>query len=211
MGKAHVLMTAGSWTEEIRELLTGLGAGVHILAPGEKWEKAYRRATHVLIPGGADIHPREYGERNLWANPSAPERDAVELPLARRALAESKPLMGICRGHQVITVAAGGSLHQDIGRSLGVAHPHKPHAIRVYPRSRVGRVLGPVAWVNSYHHQAVKRGPVGWWVVAESKDGEVIEAIEHPRLPVISVQWHPEAMGDWELFEVFLGMVDGRQ
>jgi putative glutamine amidotransferase len=203
--KTRVLMTAGSWTEEIVTLLTGLGAGVHILAPGEKWEKAYRRATHVLIPGGADIHPREYDERNLWANPSAPERDAIELPLARQALTDAKPLMGICRGHQVITVAAGGSLHQDIERNLGVAHTARQHGIRVLPRSRLGRLTGSAAWVNSYHHQAVKRVPAGWRVVAESLDGMVVEAIEHPRLPVLSVQWHPEVLGDWELFEMFLG------
>ncbi len=203
--RARVLMTQGSWTEEIYELLSGLGARVHILAPGEDWQKVYRGVTHVLIPGGADIAPGEYGEKTTWAHPTAPGRDRVELPLARRALADGKPLMGICRGHQVITVAAGGSLHQDIEHNLGVAHTARQHGIRILPRSRLGRLAGSAAWVNSYHHQAVKRVPAGWRVVAESLDGMVVEAIEHPRLPVLSVQWHPEVLGDWELFEMFLG------
>jgi putative glutamine amidotransferase len=201
-----VLVTSGSWVEEIQELLTGLGARVHILAPGEDWRKVYREATRILIPGGADIAPVEYGERTTWARPTAPGRDLVELPLARRALADGKPLMGICRGHQVITVAAGGSLHQDIEMDMRVRHPQRPHAIRLHPASRVGRLKGTLAWVNSYHHQAVKRVPAGWRVVAESFDGTVVEAIEHPTLPVLSVQWHPEVLGDWRLFEAFLKM-----
>jgi len=204
--KTRVLMTSGSWVEEIYTLLSGLGARVHILAPGEDWKKAYQGATHILIPGGADIAPREYGERPTWSRPTAPGRDRVELPLARQALADGKPLMGICRGHQVIAVAAGGALHQDIEQDLGVAHTARQHAVRVLPRSRLGRLMGSAAWVNSYHHQAVKRVPAGWRVVAESLDGMVVEALEHPRLPVLSVQWHPEVLEDWDLFQLFLEM-----
>lgn len=204
MRKPQVLLTTGSWTPEIARLLVGLGARVQILAPGEDWQAAYQHATHILIPGGSDIQPREYGAAVTWARPSAPARDRQELPLARQALAEGKPLFGICRGHQVITVAAGGTLHQDIELDLGVAHPQHPHPIRLHPASRVGRVIGQLAQVNSYHHQAVERVPAGWRVVAESLDGEIIEAIEHPQLPVWSVQWHPEALNDGRLFAAFL-------
>lgn len=204
--KARVLVTPGSWVAEIQGLLQGLGARVQILAPDQDWRLAYRRATHVLIPGGADIAPSAYGEETTWARPTAPQRDRVELPLAQRTLTEGKPLMGICRGHQVITVAAGGALYQDIGQELGVEHTARQHGIRVNPRSRVGQVLGVVAQVNSFHHQAAKRAPAGWRVVAESLDGAVVEAIECPGLPVLSVQWHPEVLGDWQLFEAFLGM-----
>jgi len=207
--RARVLVTQGSWDVEIGELLTALGARVYFLVPNAGWQKVYQRATHVLIPGGADIHPREYGERVTWARPTAPERDQVELRLAHRALDDGKPLMGICRGHQVITVAAGGTLYQDIEAGTGTAHPSRPHAIRVHPQSQIGRLLGPVVRVNSYHHQAVKRVPAGWRVVAESLDGAVVEAIEHPYLPVISVQWHPEVLGDWGLFQLFLGLCEG--
>lgn len=206
MGRPTVLVTPGSWVNEIAQILMGCGARVQILAPNADLNRAYSRASHILIPGGADIHPREYGENVLWARPTAAERDRLELPLARRALAEGKPLMGICRGHQVITVAAGGTLYQDIRMDLRMAHNVGSHIIRVHPQSRVGQVTGVVAQVNSYHHQAVKRVPKGWRVVAESFEGAVVEAIEHPALPVISVQWHPEVLGDWQLFAAFLDL-----
>jgi putative glutamine amidotransferase len=134
-------------------------------------------------------------------------RDALELRLARLALKDGKPLMGICRGHQVIVVAGGGKLHQDIEMDTGSPHPSYPHAIRLHPQSLVGRAMGATAMVNSYHHQAVKWVPRGWRVVAEATIGVGAEAIECPGLPVISVQWHPEVLaGGGVLFRLFLGL-----
>lgn len=203
----RVLVTRGSWVEEIGQQLLCCGARADVLAPEDDLVKMYRRATHVLIPGGADVHPQEYGERVTWAKPTALARDETELRLARMALKDGKPLMGICRGHQVITVAAGGALYQDIEMDTGAPHPSRPHAIRLHPQSLIGQAMGSVAMVNSYHHQAVKRVPRGWRVVAESTNGVVAEAIECPGLPVISVQWHPEVLaGGGVLFRLFVGL-----
>lgn len=209
MRRARVLLTTGSWVEKIAAMLAQLGARTRILAPGDDWRAAYRRATHVLIPGGADIAPGLYGQSCTWARPGAPERDAQELPLARQALADGKPLMGICRGHQVITVAAGGTLYQDIAQEAGVLHPTaQPHRVRALPGTYLAALYGTQFMVNSYHHQSVARVPAGWRVVAETLDGAVVEAIETPLLPVVAVQWHPEVQNSWELFEQFLQFRD---
>ena len=209
--RATVLTTQGSYTTEIHDLLTELSAKVHILASGDNLRLAYDQATHVLIPGGADIDPRLYGEKRTWARPVAPDRDAVESELVSWALAEGKPLMGICRGHQMIAAMAGGKLYQDIASDAKVLHSNFYHRIRLDTRSRLAGAVGGWSLVNSYHHQAVRVVPPGWRVAAESFDA-VIEAIEHPRLPVVSVQWHPEALGDGaseRLFLLFLGIEEG--
>jgi putative glutamine amidotransferase len=203
-----VLVTRGARVHDIHSILTDLGASVHILAPGDDLREAFDAASRVLIPGGADIDPALYGEACTWARPFAPDRDDDEAELVGWALAEAKPLMGICRGHQMIAAIAGGTLYQDLGMDADVAHVAQHHRIRVDTRSRLAGVTGGWCLVNSYHHQAVKRVPAGWRVVAESFDA-VVEAIEHPTLPVISVQWHPESLDDdrsLRLFQQFLSL-----
>lgn len=207
-GRPKVLMTQGSFTQEIRIRLRGLGARVRVLAPDDDVEALYARATHVLIPGGADIDPALYSEKVTWARPGAPYRDAVEARLVRWALAGGKPLMGICRGHQMIAAIAGGKLYQDIASDTDVFHSAQYHRIRFDTRSRLATAVGGWGLVNSYHHQAVRIAPPGWRVVGESFDA-IIEAIEHPHLPVVSVQWHPEVLQDTaslRLFAQFLAL-----
>lgn len=118
-------------------------------------------------------------------------RDKVEWVLARRAITERVPMMGICRGHQMLTIAHGGSLHQDMYTCLGLDHPSGKgvkHNVKLF---------GPLAdkvptkTVNSLHHQAVNTIPLGFDIAATSKDG-VIEAIYRPG--ALGVQWHPELM-----------------
>jgi putative glutamine amidotransferase len=133
-------------------------------------------------------------------------RDAVELTLARWALRDDLPLLGICRGIQLLNVAAGGSLYQDIPAQLPAASKHdyaladspweRPtHAVRLAEGSRAASILGTTAApTNSYHHQAVKGPGAGLSPVAWADDG-VIEALEDPeRRFVLAVQWHPEGM-----------------
>ena len=193
---AQVLLLPGTGMGLIAGELQTLGARVRVLAPSERISDAYRWATHLVLPGGYDVHPACYGARLTWTEATDPELDELELDLARRCLADGKPLLGICRGHQIIAVAAGGTLVQDIERVLKVPHEAQYHRVRVLPRSRLGEIAG-ARWyrVNSLHHQAVDAVPDGWRVVAESPDA-VIEAIEHPELPVLSVQWHPELLRD---------------
>lgn len=166
----------------------------------------YDRLDGILIPGGVDINPAEYheGVRPECGNLD-PARDRVELQLARWAMADGKPLLGLCRGHQIINVACGGSMWQDLASqhpafhkhdffpTAGFARDHLAHAVTVVPATRLARLL-PAArvGVNSMHHQAVKTLGDGLVVSATADDG-VIEAIETPgEAFCIGVQWHPE-------------------
>lgn len=203
----RVLMTHGSWTNEIIRALQANGARVHVADDVAQMENLYDRCTHVLIPGGADIDPAFYGEQITYANPYAPDRDWLEFQLVGRALSECKPIMGICRGHQMLAVAAGGTLYQDLQRQRKGAHA-PTHNAYLTPKSQLAELLGATLTVNSYHHQAIKKLPAGFKVAARAHDG-TIEAIESPQYPVISVQWHPEVLRDAsseKLFRAFLNL-----
>lgn len=212
MKAPHVLMTRGSWTPQIVARLRRLGADVRVIEGRDGWRTPYRWASHILIPGGPDIHPCHYGQAVEFAQPTAPARDQIEIAMAKRALEDGRPLFGICRGHQVIAVAGGGTLYQDIAEQHRSHSQHRGwwHPIRVAVETRLSDVIGPgVHLVNSYHHQSIRRMPAGWHVAARADDG-VVEAIEHPELPVLSVQWHPEYQPTWAsklLFSRFLSFI----
>ncbi len=176
----------------------------------------------VLFSGGKDIHPRYFGEPILEGVSVEidEERDAAELPLARAAVAAGLPVLGICRGIQTLTVAAGGSLYQDltlIGIDVGVHQQRgrlpdwqSAHEVGLVPGSRLAGILeGERAETNSFHHQAVRLPAPGWLITARAPDG-VIEGVEHPgHRFVVGVQWHPERMARHDrrqrrLFEAFL-------
>lgn len=208
MFKPVVLVTPGSWASEIAEMLEGAGIRTILRNHFGKLASDYRRASHVLLTGGADIDPAYYNHPLTYARPCEPERDRAEMWLADLALLDRKPTMGICRGHQIITVAAGGTLYQDNAMELRVDHSETNHYVYARPGTRLRQLIGEVTLVNSYHHQSVCHVPQGWRVAAYAPDG-VIEAIEHPTLPVISIQWHPEALATNEsvaLFTKFLQM-----
>lgn len=204
--KPQVLVTQGSWLSSISMSLTCLNADVRILRRQDNPFELYQRSTHILIPGGADIHPFYYNAPIRFSHPGDPVRDSIEYGLVSLALADAKPLMGICRGHQMICAVAGGTLYQDIWHETGINHSRDEHRITLVRRSNLYQLMRTRSYkVNSYHHQAVHDVPAGWRVAATC-DG-LIEAIEHPRLPVISVQWHPEMMQDRfsdRLFAAFL-------
>jgi putative glutamine amidotransferase len=147
--------------------------------------------THVLLLGGCDISPHLYEEPLRHARPCNDERDRIEWVLAKRALTRNAPIMGICRGHQMLTVVAGGKLYQDMAKD-GASWDHDWSP--VHPLTRI---TGPLktylpTWnVNSYHHQAVKTVPAGFKVLAKSKDG-IIESIWRPG--ALGVQFHPELL-----------------
>lgn len=179
---------------------------VPLLADVDVLRAIYERLDGVLLPGGGDVNPTRYGE-----SPRPDARlsgvddtlDEVEITLARWALADEHPLLGICRGQQSLNVAAGGTLVQDIPSQIDGALAHQRpevrtalvHEITVAPNSRLANVLGAgeVA-VNSIHHQAVAGVAPGFRTVATARDG-VIEAIEHERHPfALAVQFHPEEL-----------------
>ncbi|MCL6449996.1 MAG: gamma-glutamyl-gamma-aminobutyrate hydrolase family protein [Acetobacteraceae bacterium] len=167
-------------------------------------EAALGRLDGLVLSGGGDIDPAHFGQppRAEVCFPN-PRRDEAELRLARLALERGLPVLAICRGVQVLNVAAGGDLIQDIPLLVpgAVRHLFKPeesgggHWVRIDPRSRLARLAGGErAWVNSFHHQAVDRPGRGLRAVAWAEDG-VIEALEpEGEAPVMGVQWHPERM-----------------
>lgn len=164
------------------------------------------RVDGLLFTGGGDIAPERYGaERDEAVRMVNHERDAFELTLVEKAYERKMPVMAICRGNQVVNVAFGGTLVQDLPSHAG-AHGHdivgegayEPHAqALVEEDSRIAEVIGAgLHGINSIHHQAVEDVGEGLRVVASAPDGTV-EALEHedPSWPLISVQWHPEYLG----------------
>lgn len=167
----------------------------------------------LILSGGPDVDPFFFGEDPVPAcGEICPERDQFEIALARVALESGIPLLGICRGIQVMNIAAGGYICQDIGSQQpvgGIKHfqeaPrwHPTHGITVREGTVLASLLGPGPLrVNSFHHQAVRDVAPGFIVSARSADG-VIEAIESPDLPfALGVQCHPETL--WQKHPVFL-------
>jgi putative glutamine amidotransferase len=163
------------------------------------------RLDGLLLSGGGDLDPTLYGEQRLpQCGPAEAERDLTELGLARRALAGKMPILGICRGHQLLNVALGGNLHQDIPTALPKALRHdqftgprdfRAHTIRINASSRLAEILATRTYaVNSLHHQALNRLGNGVRVLARAEDG-IVEAIEvrgHPF--ALGVQFHPEEL-----------------
>lgn len=152
----------------------------------------------LLMPGGADIPPSEYGETpHETVQELDEDRYRFEKALIEAWIRETdKPLLGICLGSQWINVASGGSLVQDIPSALGGNHRNVEHPVTLEPDSRLARIFGQTEMeVNSYHHQAANRLGEGLRIAARSPDG-VIEATEttDPDRFLIGVQWHPEQM-----------------
>jgi len=167
-----------------------------------RYGKFYERLDGVLLPGGGDMRPNIYGaEMNPLTDNIDDARDHVEVELTRWAVGDDIPVFGICRGHQVVNVALGGTLIQDvpsiIGRDIShnvtVPRNSRPHEVNIDPSSRLANILGTTTIaVNSLHHQSVEVAAPDMCVTAYSPDG-VVEAIEMPNKKfVLSVQWHPE-------------------
>jgi putative glutamine amidotransferase len=177
----------------------------------------------LMLTGGGDVHPELFGEApHETFVPAEPGRDEHEMAMVNAAIQAGLPILAICRGLQLMNVACGGSLVQDIPSSLGGAVTHQV----AMPKSAIAHEVwinrGSVLWslleerlegedtcgVNSRHHQSVKTLAPGFVVSATAPDG-VIEAIERPDMPFcVGVQWHPENFwrtGEFrELFEGFL-------
>ena len=150
------------------------------------------RFDGLLLCGGNDINPALYGEERFNSTVEWDDaRDAAELALFNAFFSAKKPIFGICRGHQVINVALGGSLWQDLPGQCGLEHSGTNHNAAIEHGSFLYELFGAAAIVNSYHHQAVKRLGDGLRAAAYSPDG-IIEGLCHEDAPLLSVQWHPE-------------------
>lgn len=155
----------------------------------------------IVLCGGDDVDARRFGEEN---HPKVglvpPQRDEYEIGIVRAAVVRGVPLLGVCRGSQVMNVALGGTLEQHIPDVPGRG-PHgdgTSHEVETVPGTHLA-VLGARAVVNSYHHQAVGRLAAPLRVAARSPDGGV-EAVEGPGAFCVGVQWHPERHGNDEPF-----------
>ncbi len=177
------------------------------VASGRATERLLDGLDGLLLSGGSDLHPEYYGERPLpELGPTIPERDEFEMALLESALRRGMPVFGICRGMQVLNVALGGTLYQDLPSQLGreeIKHRQETpkwqptHEVEIREGTRVAGIAGDARLkVNSYHHQAIKDLADGLVVSARSSDG-VVEAVEYRDLSerwILGVQWHAEAM-----------------
>lgn len=168
----------------------------------------YDRLDGLLLAGGVDLNPTTYGEeRTPLCGAIDPARDLVELQLTRWALADRKPILGICRGLQVINVARGGTLFQDVAAectdaikhdyfpTAGWPRDHLAHPVALAPGGRLERAFGAGnLQVNSMHHQGIDQLGDGLRATALAPDGliEGVETVDDGY--VVAVQWHPESM-----------------
>jgi putative glutamine amidotransferase len=171
-----------------------------------------RRLDALVLAGGADLDPAHYGEPAHERTVIRPDRDAGELAVLTAALEADLPVLGVCRGMQVMCVAYGGTLHQHLPEVVG-HEGHQPapgvfggHSARFAPGSLTEVIFGAEADVNSYHHQAI--ADPGRLTVTGWADDDVIEAAEDPAMRfAVGVQWHPEEAGDLRPFEALVRAV----
>jgi putative glutamine amidotransferase len=174
------------------------------------------RLDGLILAGGADVEPARYGaEPHPSVQAPRRDRDGGELLLARASADADLPVLGVCRGMQVMAVAAGGDLWQHLPDMIG-SDTHAPsagtyghHEVRVDPSSRLGGILGERVDVATYHHQGVGEHP-GLAATAWSDDG-LLEAFEDTDASFrLGVQWHPEVGDDPRLFQALVAAAGGR-
>lgn len=172
-------------------------AGAQPVRISVRHRASVRAMDALVIGGGNDISPEHFGGELDAKVKADPKRDLLEIECIRWALSHGVPMLGICRGAQLINVVLGGTLYQDI-RHLRKRTSNRPgllptKRVRLDPGSLVGRVCGKVALrVNSLHHQAVRKAGAGLVVVGWDRD-EITQAVECSKgRPIIGVQWHPE-------------------
>lgn len=188
--------------------------GIPMILPScSSIEEYVQFADHLdgyLIPGGADVSTLLYGEEPV--RPVVYVRradDEFEFAMIRKMAKLNKPVLGICRGCQVINVAFGGNLYQDIPSQIPNSNSHYQtaprheafHNVDLVEGSRLAQIFGCTnLQTNSFHHQSVRDAAPGFNIVGKARDG-VVEAIEHESKYILGVQWHPEGM--YPVHEVF--------
>lgn len=203
-----ILLTAGRQKAENRLFRVSLyenyarsiaeAGGVPWLAlDGASAEWYAEAADGLFLTGGVDVAPELFGEERRFPSVEVDEwRDTLEFLLLREFLRLKKPVFGVCRGIQVLNVAFGGTLWQDLPAQRadgGIVHSEGTHLVTTKAGSLLSLLYGVRFEVNSFHHQAVRELGEGLSATALAADG-VVEALEHRALPVSAVQWHPERM-----------------
>lgn len=217
-----VIGITASWNEEKESVVlphtyvvaVEEAGGIPLLIPMMKQdiaEEILPKLDGIVFPGGADVDPARYGERpHQKLGRICPRLDTLELHLAKIALKRSLPIVGICRGCQLVNIAAGGTLVQDIPSQVGGAMKHVQQAPRWYGTHEVileedsmaAKIFGTRRLsVNSYHHQSVRNPGDGLTVSGRAVDG-IAEVTEGGQGFILLLQWHPEAM--WKQNPVFI-------
>lgn len=201
-----------------------LAGGIPLILPivndEETIHNQVKSVDGILISGGCDVNPLTYGEEPTQKlGFILKERDDFDISVIKNATALKKPILGICRGLQILNVVFGGTLYQDVYFKDGVYIKHfqesKPslagHTVNIYEGTKLYDILGETVTTNSFHHQAVKDIAPGFIASAISKDF-VIEAIEKEGENfVLGVQWHPEMMaakGNSQMKEIFIKLIE---
>jgi putative glutamine amidotransferase len=187
-----VLVAGGEDPVPYERWIAGAGGQARVL-DADRFERQIASADALVVCGShTDIHPALYGQPNVASRGDLDlQVDRRDLAAVRAALVQDVPLVGVCRGHQLLNIALGGTLHQDVG-----GHTSAAHTIDTDRGSVARRVLGRGTEVASEHHQAVRRVGRGLRVTAASTDG-LVESLEVPdRRFALGVQWHPEDRGN---------------
>ncbi len=202
-----------------------VGGRAVLITPDDPGVDVLESLDGIVFSGGGDVDPARWGATRHPATDPDGVRDASEAMLMRAALDAGLPMLGICRGMQLMAVVAGGSLHQHLPDVIGHerhraaagtdplaadASAFGRHDVRIRPGSGAYALLGPTMTVNSFHHQAVDDPgsftPVGW-----CPDDQVIEIIENPaHRYALGVQWHPERTSDLRVFAALVEAAAGR-
>jgi putative glutamine amidotransferase len=206
----------GSWELDAALLPSGYhrlvqrAGGIALLLPPdvpERAAEAVARLDGLLVAGGPDVDPSRYGaERDPRTGPPAPERDAWELALIHAALEARVPLLGVCRGMQLLNVALGGTLTQHVDGHAEAPGVFGRHEVTPVAGTRYAELVPEVTSVPTYHHQAVERLGAGLVVSARAVSDGTVEAVERPGADwVVGVQWHPEMSTDLRLLRALVG------
>ncbi len=202
----------GDWyfADYARGVLRAGGLPVHLpLDVDPRWFDGY--LDGVLLSGGADVDPVHYGAAaGVETVGLEPERDDFELALVDAAIDTSTPVLGVCRGLQILNVAAGGTLHQHVPvhARYDVAPDALVHSVEFMAGSELARLYGPSAEVNSLHHQTIDRLGDGFRVTAVDPSDGTVEGFEHETLPIVAIQWHPEMLATRDSDPAFAWLVE---
>lgn len=203
--KTNKLFLNKGYTDAINQA-GGIAFVLPIITDEDILKNALKKCDGFLLSGGPDIDAVYFGEANMpYGREISPFRDAMEILVAQRAIALNKPILGICRGTQVINIAFGGNIYQDIVeenkdnriiKHLQEAPVWYPvHNIVIEKESKLASLFDKSSIkVNSFHHQAIKNVASGFRITSMALDG-IIESIEHKaHIFAVGVQWHPELM-----------------
>lgn len=191
--KPEILLSVNTKKEFYIDAVNNCGG----IAIPEYCPEAVTEYDGLILCGGNDIGPSYYGEEINGAVNIDEKRDFSEFNLVKAFIEAGKPVMGICRGCQLLNIAFGGTLYQDIDN----AKEHSSfsdydliHTVQAKENSFLSELYGESFWVNSFHHQAVNKLGKDLEITAIASDGKTVEGIKHKTLPIFGVQWHPERM-----------------